>query len=185
MTETAHIDLLLQAISYAVRVHVGQLRKDGQTPYAAHPMRVMTVLALIFKVHDPELLAAAALHDTIEDTTTDFDDLSTRFGTRVAQYVALLTKDMRLVEAQRELAYEEALAAAPAEVQLCKLADAYDNLSDARSLSSAHRERTVRKTRNLLQLLQPSLELRWPHALEAVHQQLERLVAVSPGDPHA
>ncbi|OYV87741.1 MAG: hypothetical protein B7Z73_09670, partial [Planctomycetia bacterium 21-64-5] len=92
---------LLSAISFAARAHEGQFRKDGETPYIAHPLRVMTVASQLFGVSDLEALMAAVLHDTIEDTRTDHDDLSEQFGTRVADYVAALTKDKRLPEETR------------------------------------------------------------------------------------
>src|SRR5256885_16211304 len=88
--------MLLEAISFAARKPQGQLRKAGRTPYFAHPVRVMMIVRDRWGVTDPEVLAAAVLHDTIEDTTTDYDDVVKRFGPRVAQFVALLTKDKRL-----------------------------------------------------------------------------------------
>src|SRR5436190_896130 len=90
--------MLLEAISFAARKHQGQLRKDDRTPYFAHPVRVMMIVRDRWGITDPEVLAAAVLHDTIEDTTTDYDDVVKRFGPRVAQLVALLTKDKRLPE---------------------------------------------------------------------------------------
>ena len=62
------LDLLLDAVSFAARAHQGQFRKDGRTPYASHPTRVCLVMRCVFGVEDPEVLAAAVLHDTIEDT---------------------------------------------------------------------------------------------------------------------
>src|SRR3954462_381480 len=82
--------LLLEAASFAARAHRHQLRKDGQTPYAAHPFRVCLVVPHVFGLDDPDFLAAALLHDTIEDTTTDFDDLEKAFGPRIAGWVAAL-----------------------------------------------------------------------------------------------
>ena len=61
-----------------------QLRKDGQTPYAAHPFRVCLVVRHVFGLDDPDFLAAALLHDTIEDTTTDFYDVAEKFSPTVA-----------------------------------------------------------------------------------------------------
>jgi len=172
--EQPNIDVILHAISFAARAHRGQLRKDQLTPYAAHPMRVMTVMALVFQVRDPELLATALLHDTIEDTTTDFDDLAEQFGHRVAQNVALLTKDMRLEETPREASYFETLAAAPVDVQLCKLADSYDNLIDSAGLAPAGRAKAVRKASELTGLFHNQLVGEWSHVLDAVGQQIER-----------
>src|SRR2546423_7576788 len=103
---------MLEAASFAARAHRHQLRKDGQTPYAAHPFRVCLVVRHVFGIDDPEILTAALLHDTIEDTTTDFDDLEEKFGARIAGWVGALSKDMRLPDAEREAAYMATLAAA-------------------------------------------------------------------------
>src|SRR5438105_14216514 len=92
----AQIRSLLEATSFTARAHRHQLGKDGQTPYAAHPFRVCLIVRHVFGIDDPDFLAAALLHDTIEDTTTDFDDLAAAFGPRIAGYAAALSKDGRL-----------------------------------------------------------------------------------------
>src|SRR5438067_177442 len=92
----------LEAISFAARAHHGQMRKDGLTPYASHAFRVCMVLRHVFNVADPRILTAAVLHDTIEDTTTDFDDIAEEFDAEIAQWVAALSKDKRLEEGPRE-----------------------------------------------------------------------------------
>src|SRR5437764_12419113 len=114
---------LLEAASFAARAHHGQLRKDKVTPYASHAFRVCLVVRDLFGFDDPRMLMTALLHDTIEDTTTDFDDLAERYGAEVAAWVAILTKDKRLQEDERERAYLEQLKKAPWQVQVCKLAD--------------------------------------------------------------
>src|SRR5439155_10521577 len=121
---------LLEAVAFAARAHQGQLRKDGTTPYVSHVFRVCLVLRHVFGIDDRQALMAAALHDTIEDTNTDFDDLKETFGTDVAEWVAALSKDKRLPEGEREQAYAAALARAPWQVKACKLADVYDNVMD-------------------------------------------------------
>ena len=80
-------DLLFEAASFAARAHRHQVRKDGQTPYAAHPFRVCLVVQYVFRIDDPKVLTTALLHDTIEDTTTDYDDIAERFGADVARWV--------------------------------------------------------------------------------------------------
>src|SRR5438445_8221087 len=87
---------LLEAVSFAARAHQGQLRKDGRTPYVAHVFRVCLVLRHVFGIDDPRALMAAALHDTVEDTATDFDDLKEKYGADVATWVSALSKDKRL-----------------------------------------------------------------------------------------
>jgi len=122
-----------KAVSFAARQHSGQLRKDGRTPYFAHPVRVAMTVRDIFEVGDPEVLAAAILHDVIEDTTTDYDDLLQEFGRHVADLVASLTKDSRLPEEEREERYDAGLIQAPWSARLIKLADVFDNYSDTRN----------------------------------------------------
>src|SRR5216683_2353929 len=93
---------LLEAIAFATRAHQGQLRKDGRTPYVSHVFRVCLILRQVFGIDDSQALTAAVLHDTVEDTTTDFDDLEEKFGADVARWVAALSKDKRLPEKERE-----------------------------------------------------------------------------------
>jgi guanosine-3',5'-bis(diphosphate) 3'-pyrophosphohydrolase len=144
---------LLEAVSFAARAHKHQWRKDDQTPYAAHPFRVCLVLRTVFGIDDPEVMAAAVLHDTIEDTTTDYDDLVKAFGPRIAGWVALLSKDKRVPEEQREAEYRAALAVADWQVKACKLADLFDNLVDLPPSSSAFRKRTIARSRDFLEIL--------------------------------
>ncbi len=115
----------------AAGAHSTQVRRDGETPYYAHPVRVTLTLMHVFKCTDERIITAALLHDVIEDTTTDYDDILEAFGTDVADMVAALSKDKRMVEPERERAYDEQLAAASTGARLIKLADVYDNLCDA------------------------------------------------------
>jgi guanosine-3',5'-bis(diphosphate) 3'-pyrophosphohydrolase len=149
---------LLEAISFVCRAHQGQLRKDGRTPYASHPFRVCLIVRQLFGIDDADVLTAAVLHDAIEDTTTDFDDLVERFGPEVAGWVALLSKDKRLMEFEREQAYKAALATAPWQVKACKLGDIYDNLLDSEELPAPKRQRTCHRSRDYLSVLEdPSI----------------------------
>jgi len=122
-----------RAVSFAARKHAGQLRKDGQTPYFAHPVRVAMVVRHVFGQADETALVAALLHDVLEDTTADYDELSEEFGRDVADAVAALSKDSRLPEEQREAEYDRQLSAASWQARLIKLSDVYDNYCDARN----------------------------------------------------
>lgn len=133
---------LLEAASFAARAHDGQYRKDGATPYAAHAFRVCLVVRDIFGFDDPRMLLAALLHDTIEDTTTDFDELEEHYGAEVASWVALLSKDKRLQDDERESEYAARLKSAPWQVQVCKLADVFDNLMDSAHMPAAKQAHT-------------------------------------------
>jgi guanosine-3',5'-bis(diphosphate) 3'-pyrophosphohydrolase len=152
------------AASFAARAHRHQFRKDGHTPYVAHVFRVALVLQHLFAVNDADTICIALLHDTIEDTTTDYDDLHKLFGKVVADGVAMLTKDARVPEAERDEAYHRIIQNAPWPVQVCKLADMYDNASDCATLSIEQRRRTVQKLRKYLVELEGHLQ---PEAVSA------------------
>jgi guanosine-3',5'-bis(diphosphate) 3'-pyrophosphohydrolase len=173
-------ELIQQAVAFAARAHDGQRRKDKETPYVSHVFRVCMVARNLFGIADQRVLAAAVLHDTIEDTTTDYDDLEEGFGKEIAGWVAALSKDKRLPWAEREAAYCRVLAAAPWPVQVCKLADVYDNLSDAASLPEAGRERVFDNARRYLQALKDDLK---PEAAAAWATVAEWLREVAPGEP--
>ncbi len=119
-----------KAVSFAARAHAQQRRKDGKTPYVAHVVRVAMTVMHVFGCDDEEAITAAVLHDTIEDTPTDFDDIDKRFGRDVATAVAALTKNMLLPEPDREADYDRRLEEAGWRVKLVKLADTYDNCCD-------------------------------------------------------
>jgi guanosine-3',5'-bis(diphosphate) 3'-pyrophosphohydrolase len=153
MSDSADHRSLLEAVAFAARSHRSQQRKDGQTPYASHPFRVCLVVRHVFGFDDPRMLIAALLHDTIEDTTTDFDDVAREFGPEIAQWVALLTKDKRLLDERREHAYVEGLRSAPWQVQVCKLADVYDNLMDIAMLPAHRREHSLQRAEHYVEAL--------------------------------
>ncbi|OWK46994.1 HD domain-containing protein [Fimbriiglobus ruber] len=165
-------DLMFRAASFAARAHKNQLRKDGQTPYVAHPFRACLVVRHVFGVDDPRVLTAALLHDTIEDTTTDFDDIAEAFGVDVARWVAALTKDMRLEDGPREAEYHRVLAAAGWPVVVCKLADIYDNLSDSKTLSTKGTERNIRRATEYLDAMRPTLPAEAKAAFAVVEGKL-------------
>ncbi len=121
---------LLEAASLAARAHHGQMRKDKETPYVSHVFRVCLIVRDLFGFDDPRMLIAALLHDTIEDTTTDFDDIAKHHGPEIAGWVAALTKNKALEETAREADYIARLIQAPWQVHACKLADVFDNLVD-------------------------------------------------------
>jgi guanosine-3',5'-bis(diphosphate) 3'-pyrophosphohydrolase len=144
--------LVQAAAAVAARAHEGQKRADGRTPYFAHPARVALTLRSVFGCDDEHALAAAFLHDVIEDTTTDYDDLAEAFGPVVADLVAALTKNATLPETRRERDYDQRLAAADWRARLIKLADVYDNASDQASLTPAKRRKIAGKAARAIAL---------------------------------
>jgi guanosine-3',5'-bis(diphosphate) 3'-pyrophosphohydrolase len=166
---------LLDAIAFAARAHDGQKRKDGRTPYVSHVFRVTIIARQLFGVDDPQVLQAAVLHDTIEDTTTDFDDIKERFGVQVAQWVAALSKDKRRQDEEREDEYCRTLAASPWQVRICKLADVYDNLSDSGSQPAEKRARSVSRSRKYLDALKVKMPPEIERPLAIVEELWKRL----------
>jgi (p)ppGpp synthase/HD superfamily hydrolase len=119
-----------QARRYATEVHAaaGQRRKYTDEPYIVHPA---AVVELVRSVTDNEaMLAAAWLHDTVEDTGTTLDDITHQFGADVAALVAMLTDDKQPQaknRAARKVAHFRHTAEASPQAQTIKLADIIDN----------------------------------------------------------
>ncbi len=151
-TANSSVDLWQRAAGFAARAHEHQKRRDGKTPYVSHVFRVAMTVRDLFACDDPVCLAAALLHDTIEDTGTDYDEIADGFGADVARCVGALTKNMSLPEKAREKDYDERLAAADWRARLVKLADQFDNLSDVEGREKKFRARAVAKARRAITL---------------------------------
>lgn len=123
--------LILKAASFAAEKHRGQLRKDAEsTAYINHPLEVARIVVEEGRESDPEIIAAALLHDTIEDTETTESELAELFGTRVASLVAEVTDDKSLPKADRKwLQVVNAQKKAPG-AALIKTADKIANVRD-------------------------------------------------------
>ena len=84
------MNLLEEAICFAVKAHEGMTRKDGATPYILHPLEAAAICATMTR--DQSIIAAAVLHDTIEDTAVTKEEIQAYFGDRVAELVASETE---------------------------------------------------------------------------------------------
>jgi (p)ppGpp synthase/HD superfamily hydrolase len=157
---------LLRAATFAARKHHGQMRADNQTPYFSHVTRVTLILAHLFGVDDEAVLTAALLHDTLEDTATDYDEIAEQFGPLVADYVVQLTKNVMLPKAKREADYEARLCRAPEPVMIAKMADLYDNLSDR--INSPKLYKTAETAERLLAAFEPRLASETGHKAHAL-----------------
>ena len=123
--------LLLKALAFAAHKHRDQRRKDAEaSPYINHPIALADVLVNEGGVTDIEVLCAALLHDTVEDTTTTHEELVEAFGSRIARIVAEVTDDTRLAKAERKRLQIEHAARLSPEAKLVKLADKICNLRD-------------------------------------------------------
>ena len=97
------IERILDGLSYAAECHQFQKRKNAKaTPYISHPIGVAESIITIGRVYDADVIIAALLHDTIEDTQATFHDIRARFGDRVEGYVREVTDDKSLSSAKRK-----------------------------------------------------------------------------------
>jgi len=114
-----------QAIQLASKLHSGQ--SYGTLPYIFHPFRVATRLIEDYLIEDHDVLAAAILHDVIEDTDVTIPLIMADFGTRIAQMVHLLTKEDDGEPYQKYISH----IASHRLVGLIKRCDLLDHLSHA------------------------------------------------------
>lgn len=129
--ENDAIKLYTKCMNFAALKHSTQRRKDSaKTPYINHPIGVANILANEGNVTDMEVLMAALLHDTVEDTECSFDEIEENFGVNVRKIVEEVTDDKTLPKMERKrLQIEHAKTASP-KAKLVKLGDKLYNLRD-------------------------------------------------------
>lgn len=122
------MDRLEQSIAFATRAHGSQKRKYTGEPYVTHPIAVMEIVREVS--HTEDMLIAAVLHDTVEDTDVTLDDIKAEFGATVAKYVDGLTDVSTLEDgnrAERKALDRAHIAVQCPEVKTIKLADLIHN----------------------------------------------------------
>ena len=125
-----HMETVLRAAAFAAEKHRNQRRKDVEaSPYINHPIQLAYILVQA-DIEDPVVLAAALLHDTIEDTNTTLDELEIVFGYEIANIVAECTDDKKLGKLERKQAQIDHAGGLSAKAKLVKLADKIANVSD-------------------------------------------------------
>ncbi|MEM7204210.1 MAG: HD domain-containing protein [Planctomycetota bacterium] len=136
--EPAPFAALIKACRFAAHKHRDQRRKSvAATPYVNHPIEVAETLAQVAGVADLEVLQAALLHDTLEDTETEAAELEAEFGPRVRRLVEEVSDDKALPKQERKrLEVEHAPHLSPG-ARLIKLADKTCNVRDLGSAPPA------------------------------------------------
>ncbi len=141
--------MLRRAYEFAEQAHAGQKRLTGD-PYITHPLAVANILIEIQA--DPVAVAAALLHDTVEDTKVSIEDIQEQFGERIAHLVAGVTKLTRLDFSSRQDQQAQNLRkmflamADDIGVILIKLADRLHNMRTLEPLAAEDRQRNARET---------------------------------------
>ncbi|HET9637980.1 MAG TPA: HD domain-containing protein [Allosphingosinicella sp.] len=132
MDIVAHdIDRIIAAAAFAADKHRMQRRKDADaSPYINHPLALARILSREGQVSDADILCAALLHDTVEDTETTLEEVAGSFGGTVASIVAEVTNDPNLPKAEQKRAQVASAASKSRGAKLVKLADKIANLRD-------------------------------------------------------
>jgi len=131
MVEVTDFGLFVRAIAFAAEKHRHQRRKDAHaSPYINHPIALADVLVNEGGIRDSDVLCAAILHDTIEDTTTTADELRSIFGPRITAIVLEVTDDTSLPSQTRKQLQVEHAPRATREAKLVKIADKICNVRD-------------------------------------------------------
>ncbi len=125
------IIILLKALQFAAEKHKYQKRKGAdRVPYINHPIDVAYHLCCTARITDVKILAAALLHDTIEDTDATAEDIKVLFGEEILKLVLDVTDDKSLAKKERKrLQVEHAGELSPG-ASLIKLSDKLSNISD-------------------------------------------------------
>jgi GTP diphosphokinase / guanosine-3',5'-bis(diphosphate) 3'-diphosphatase len=123
--------MLEEALEVATRSHDGQLRDEG-TPYVIHLIRTALILIEELRVEDAEMIAAALLHDSVEDTAMTITELQERFGDSVAKMVEALTRD-KSKESKKDKF--EKLLHENEKIRTIKSADWFDNMRSWKFIS--------------------------------------------------
>ena len=125
-------ELLDRAIIFAVRAHAGTERRGKGFPYIVHPMEAVEIVSTM--TTDQELLAAAALHDTVEDTDVTVEQIRAEFGDRIASLVASESDTFEAGVSEedswhsRKQAAIDRLAAASHDAKIVALGDKLSNM---------------------------------------------------------
>lgn len=124
--------LLDRAISFALNAHSGTERRGKGFPYIVHPLEAVAIAATI--TPDQEILSAAALHDTVEDTDVTIEQIRTQFGLRVANLVFAET-DIKIVDCPEESSWHlrkqaaiERIAVASRDAKIVAMGDKLSNM---------------------------------------------------------
>lgn len=125
------IKKLLKATAFAANKHRDQRRKDADaSPYINHPIALCDILVNEGDIANTDIICAAMLHDTIEDTDTTEEELIAAFGRKIAAIVMEVTDDKNLPKLERKRLQVEHAHSISHDAKLVKLADKIANLRD-------------------------------------------------------
>lgn len=118
--------MIKEAAAFAEIAHKGAVRKGTNVPYITHPLEAAIIASMM--TDDEEIIAAALLHDTIEDAGVTYGELKERFSARVADLVAEESEDKSRTWKERKSATLKHLETAGMEIKILTLADKLSNI---------------------------------------------------------
>lgn len=118
--------MIQEAARFAAEAHRGAVRKGTKLPYIVHPIEVALIVSVM--TDDPEVIAAAYLHDVIEDAGVTYDELQRRFGTRVADLVQAESEDKSKSWKERKQATIDHMCHAARDAKMIAFGDKLSNL---------------------------------------------------------
>ena len=130
MFKETDITLILTATHFAANKHLKQRRRDGETPYINHPIKVAEVLWSEGKVREPEMIVAAILHDTLEDTESTPEEIRTLFGDKILAWVEEVSDDKSLPKQERKRLQILHASSSSQGAKQIKIADKICNIRD-------------------------------------------------------
>lgn len=173
------MSLFLEAKELATIAHKGQFRKFSNEAYVEHPKRVaQTVLKYKESKQIEDLMIAAVLHDTIEDTYVKLEMIQERFGDLVASLVLELTSDEDITGSQKAEYLSVKMKNMSSWALVIKLADRLDNVSDLRHVNKSFRQKYIKETRYILSRLIEETDLSMTH-LQLIHDILKEVNGVA------
>ncbi|MBI4006842.1 MAG: bifunctional (p)ppGpp synthetase/guanosine-3',5'-bis(diphosphate) 3'-pyrophosphohydrolase [Gammaproteobacteria bacterium] len=125
------LSLVVKAVDFAAAKHRGQIRKDAvNTPYINHPISLANLLANEGDITDTDVIVAALLHDTLEDTDATVEEIKDLFSEKIKNIVIEVTDDKSLPSPERKRLQIETATKLSHAARLVKLADKICNLRD-------------------------------------------------------
>lgn len=146
------------AENFAKERHVNTIRIDANVSHHEHLSSVVARLKNL-GVTDEDTISAAWLHDTINDTSTSFDELDQRFGSKVAVFVLSISRDKSLPRSLQEEQFVKQLKESPLEAKLIKLCDISANLRDLKNsqFSKTRKSKEMKKRIYYLNVIKTDL----------------------------
>ncbi|NJW52089.1 HD domain-containing protein [Salinimicrobium oceani] len=168
-----------EALEFASRAHDGQMRKYSDEAYIEHPKRVAGIVKTV--PHTSEMICAAYLHDVVEDTAIEIEEIREQFGDKVAALVAELTDEYmkqnyphlnRKARKQKEV---ERQAGMSREAKTIKLADVIDNTMDIVKNDTGFARKYLKEMEALTQVLSDGDNTLYARASKEVAEGKRRL----------